>query len=87
MRNLSRRGFLGWTTAGAAGIGLVSLVRQLGSPPKPELSAVARDMSEPVVAYIENPAAGRISLMAGTQEIVLHDPDLVSRLIQRAVGR
>ncbi|HLQ35138.1 MAG TPA: twin-arginine translocation signal domain-containing protein [Chloroflexota bacterium] len=87
MHNLSRRGFLGWTAAGAAGIGLLPVVRQLAGGEEQNPTPALEGMSQPLVAYIHNPAGGEISLMAGTQEITLHDPDLVSRLIQRAGGR
>ncbi|MFI5267854.1 MAG: hypothetical protein ACHQ7M_10805 [Chloroflexota bacterium] len=98
MDHLTRRRFLGWTTAGAAGAGLLalapSLTRRAAAPaPSTSVPALAPaagfslpDSSEPVVAYVHNAASGDISLMVGTREVVLHDPDLVARLLHRASG-
>ena len=49
-------------------------------------SLVAPSLSVPIVAYAANPASGELSLMVGTSETVVHDPDLVARLHQLAAG-
>lgn len=102
MDTLTRRRFLGWTSAGAVGAGLVAIVPRLtsraGTPPSasaPEMLGAqgatgpgARQplaLTEPVVAYVHN-ATGDVSLMVGTREVALHDPDLVARLIGGASG-
>ena len=105
MDNLTRRRFLGWTTAGAAGAGLLAVLPRLassstssaatasrpttasGSQPAAVLAPAAASpsaWSDPVVAYVHNASSGDLSLMVGTTEVTLHDPDLVARLFQRA---
>jgi hypothetical protein len=39
-----------------------------------------------VVAYVEDAPSGRVTLMVGEREVVVHDPDLVRRLLD-AAGR
>lgn len=85
MDTLTRRRFLGWTSAGAAGAGLLALAPRLidrvpaatPAPPQPAKT----DFAEPLVAYVHNAASGTLSLMSGTREVTLHDPDLVARLL------
>jgi hypothetical protein len=102
MEQLTRRRFIGWTSAGAAGAGLLALAPRLGvtMPGKvqqPGQTALSTDaakatnpapalptMADPIVAYIHNAASGELSLMVGTREMTIHDPDLVARLFQRA---
>ena len=99
MENLTRRRFLGWSSAGAAvGVGLVALVPHLASQglatssqpaarPVPEPAAPApQALDNPLVAYVHNATSGNLSLMVGTQEVTVHDPDLVARLIRGAAG-
>jgi hypothetical protein len=38
--------------------------------------------SEPLVAHVSNLATGELSIMSGTKEIILHDADLVMRLLK-----
>ncbi|MBV8084423.1 MAG: hypothetical protein JO247_06370 [Chloroflexi bacterium] len=102
MDQLTRRRFLGWTSAGAAGAGLLAVVPRLGvsmpgSGQRPAQSMPAENgammpnaalalptTADPIVAYIHNAASGELSLMVGTREMTIHDPDLVARLFQRA---
>ena len=99
MENLTRRRFLGWSSVGAAaGVGLVALVPTLASKgllpasqpatlPAPEPATAAPPaLDNPLVAYIHNAASGNLSLMLGTQEVTVHDPDLVARLVRGATG-
>ena len=85
MDPLTRRRFLGWTSAGAAGAGLLALAPRLidrapTATPAPSRPAQA-GLTEPLVAYVHNAASGTLSLMSGTREVTLHDPDLVARLL------
>jgi hypothetical protein len=115
MEQLTRRRFLGWTSAGAAGAGLLALAPRFGVPTPGAAHQVAQtalaaqtgslanawpalpstsaangspalptSTADPIVAYIHNAASGELSLMVGTREMTIHDPDLVARLFQRA---
>jgi len=91
MSNLTRRRFLGWTSAGAAGVGLLAFVPRPVSRPNPASLAAAPaagerggGFSDPLVAYVHNAASGNVSLMVGTREVTFHDPELVSHLFGRA---
>ncbi|MHB8621241.1 MAG: hypothetical protein ACYDAG_17030 [Chloroflexota bacterium] len=100
MHNLSRRRFLGWTSVGAVGAGLLALAPRLATRTdlRPATLTSASDAAEvtgamaappaaePIVAYAHNPASGQVSLMVGTSEVTVHDPDLVARLRQLASG-
>lgn len=39
-----------------------------------------------LVAHVKDVRSGRVSVMVGENEVVLHDPDLVARLAQAATG-
>ena len=91
LAKLTRRGFIGQTTASVATIGVLATVPTLVAAPEmtdvvatgtaeAELSATA--FSESIVAHISDLASGEITIMSGTKEIVLHDADLVLRLLK-----
>ncbi|MDE3074745.1 MAG: twin-arginine translocation signal domain-containing protein [Chloroflexota bacterium] len=102
MHNLSRRRFLGWTSAGAVGAGLLALAPRLAvrnaepapapsagtasRAPAPVVDAPALLNGEPIVAFTHDPSSGQLSLMVGTSEVTIHDPGLVARLSQLAAG-
>jgi hypothetical protein len=35
----------------------------------------------PVVAFVRDAAAGEVVIMTGVEELVVHDPDLVARIV------
>jgi hypothetical protein len=91
LAKLTRRGFIGQTTASVATIGILATVPTLASAPEmtdvvasdttaAELSATT--FSESVVAHVSNLASGEVTIMSGTKEIVLRDADLVMRLLK-----
>jgi hypothetical protein len=88
----TRRTLLFRASAGAAAAGALIAVPTLlgtgtaaaehapaGRSPAPASNAAS---SEPVVAYIRDTRRGEIALYVGTREIIRHDPELVSRLLQ-----
>jgi hypothetical protein len=85
MNDSTRRGFLTLMGTGAATVATVAVAPQaLGKDqadkaPKP-------DLREPLVAHVRDPRRGEVALMVGESEVVVHDPDLVARLVQ-AAGR
>ena len=92
MAKLTRRGFLGQTSAGMATLGLLAAVPLATSPEMTDIAASdaaatelsAAELAGPLVAHISNLATGEISLMAGTREIIYRDPELVARLLRAA---
>ena len=85
MSDTDRRKFLAVTGAGAAA-GTVALtagpVFAAGSS-VPSKDAAA----ESVVAYIENHRSSELRLMLGDREVVVHDRDLVTRILNAAGGK
>jgi hypothetical protein len=96
---ISRRTLFQRTSIGVAAAGaFIAAPRILGSRPVPAVGATrsaektaptnpAADpsASEPVMAYIRDSAKGEIALYVGTREIIRHDPELASRLLQAGV--
>ena len=91
MAKLTRRGFIGQTTASVATIGVLAAIPTLAAAPEmtdvvasdsaaAELSATT--FSESVVAHVSDLASGEVTIMSGTKEIVLRDADLVMRLLK-----
>jgi len=91
LAKLTRRGFIGQTTASVATIGVLATVPTLVAAPEmtdivasdtaaAELSATT--FSESVVAHVSNLASGEVTIMSGTKEIILRDADLVMRLLK-----
>jgi len=91
MAKLTRRDFIGQTTASVATIGVLAAVPTLAAAPEmtdvvasdaaaAELSATT--FSEAVVAHVSNLASGEITLMSGTKEIIVRDTELVMRLLK-----
>jgi len=81
VNDTSRRKFLAAAGAGAAA-GTVGIAI-------PASAAAARKgnaADEPVVAFIENPDSGVVTLMFGEREVVVDDRDLVIRILN-AAGR
>ena len=85
MSDTSRRKFLA-----AAGIGAAGTVGLTGQPASAAPATATRrgdSARQPVVAYIEHHFGDRIHLMVGEREIVVHDRDLVTRILNAAGGR
>ncbi|MEO5651654.1 MAG: hypothetical protein ABIN79_12390 [Marmoricola sp.] len=81
MSDLNRRKLLAVTGMGAVA-GSVALVAG------PASAAVRRSGSaqEPVVAFVEDHDSDELRLMVGERELVVHDRDLVTRLLNAAGG-
>jgi hypothetical protein len=85
MSDTSRRKFLA-----AAGIGAVGTVGLTGesamAAPAAEATRKQGSAKEPVVAYVEHHFSDRVHLMVGEREIVVHDRDLATRILNAAGG-
>jgi hypothetical protein len=82
MSDTSRRKFLAVTGAGAAA-GTVALTAGKASAAARRSPDAAK---ESVVAYVRNHRSGEIRLMVGDREVIVHDRDLVTRLLNAAGG-
>jgi hypothetical protein len=76
MNNATRRGFLAMAGAGAA------VVATPGAVAQP--AARSHASSGPLVAYASDVGSSELSIMVGEHEVVVHDPDLVARLVHAA---
>ena len=91
MAKLTRRGFIGQTSASVATIGVLAAVPGLAAVNE-GADAVASDaaatelststFSESLVAHVSNLATGEVSIMTGTREVIFHDTELVMRLLK-----
>lgn len=82
--NVSRRAFLSRGTLGVALAGAAAVVPGLSAVLKlPAPAFEARTLpvtAEPLVAHVRDLASGEVSLMVGTDHVVLRDVNLASRL-------
>jgi len=81
MHDTTRRRFLGTTGAGAAVVAVAPAAAYAGGTARSKNSA-----DEPVVAYVGDARSDEVSLFVGDREVVLHDLDLVNRILN-AAGR
>ena len=84
MTETSRRKLLAGAGAGVA-VGTVGLT--MGPAQAKEARPSAAGAREPVVAYVEDHRSGRLRLMVGEREVVVHDRDLVTRILNAAGGQ
>jgi hypothetical protein len=87
MSDTSRRKFLAAAGIGAAGTaGLVGGLTGESAQAAP--TTRNRDgVREPVVAFVEHHYSDKVHLMVGEREIVVHDKDLATRILNAAGGR
>ncbi|SDJ06391.1 Tat (twin-arginine translocation) pathway signal sequence [Frankineae bacterium MT45] len=82
MTDTTRRGFLNVAGVGAAALGVATVLpaRNAGTAGVPRLPEIG-DATGPMVAYIKDVTSSAISLMVGDREIVVHDKEIVARLV------
>lgn len=85
MATLTRRVLLKKTSAGAAAAGaLVAMPGLASASVRRPLGRVRSAARAPLAAYVRDMTKGELTLLVGTREITVHDPDLVMRLVQAA---
>jgi hypothetical protein len=84
MSETNRRKFLAVTGAGAAA-GTVALTAGPAFAAS-ETQRNAKAARETVVAYIKDHKSSELRLMVGEREVVVHDRDLVTRILNAAGG-
>jgi hypothetical protein len=83
MSETSRRKLLATAGAGVA-VGTVGLA--MGPAQAGEARRTAGSARESVVAHVEDHRSGRLRLLVGEREVVVHDRDLVTRILNAAGG-
>jgi hypothetical protein len=84
MTDTSRRKLIVAAGAGAA-VGTVGLTS--GRASAGEVGRRAGSAHEPVVAFVKDHKSSELRLMVGEREVVLHDRDLVNRILNAAGGK
>jgi hypothetical protein len=82
MSDTSRRKFLA-----VAGVGAAATATALGTAGAAEAKPSAKRATEPVLALVDDPKSGTVRLLVGEREVVVHDRDLATRLLNAAGGK
>ena len=84
MAKLTRRGFMRQASVSAASAGVLATVPSLGithaAASESALELSAHD--GPLAAHVRNVATGEIAIYVGTRQIIIHDREIVARLIK-----
>jgi hypothetical protein len=87
MSDTSRRKFLAAAGVGAAGtVGLTGISGSAEAAAPADATRSQDSAKQPVVAYVEHHFSDRVHLMVGEREIVVHDRDLATRILNAAGG-
>ena len=84
MTETSRRKLL---AAGGASVAVGTVAMAVGPAEAGEARRTASSAREPVVAYVADHRSGELRLMVGEREVVVHDRDLVTRILNAAGGK
>ena len=86
MAEATRRGFLAAAGTGTA-IAVVATAGRADAAPRSNEEAVEALDGAVLIAFIDDPRSGVVSLMVGEDEVEIHDPALVRRLLKATGGR
>ena len=86
MANATRRGFLAAAGTGTA-IAVVATAGRADAAPRSNEEAIEALDGAVLIAFIDDPRSGVLSLMVGEDEVEIHDPALVRRLVKATGGR
>lgn len=90
MAKLTRRTLIKQTSIGVAGVATIGVLAAAphlaGAAPAAHVATQqsATAHSGPMVVHVRDFSTGEIGVMYGEKEVVLHDPALVTRLLQAA---
>ena len=70
--------------AAHSGQSQAELPRAAQQPVQPALTLGSVALAGPMLIHVRDVPSGEVSMMVGTRELVYRDPDLVSRLIDKA---
>lgn len=82
MSETSRRNFMAAAGVGVAAAGAVTL-----SATAAEARPSVKGAKEPVVALVDDHKVGVVRLLVGEREVVVHDRDLATRILNAAGGK
>jgi hypothetical protein len=83
MSDTSRRKFL---AVAGAGVATGTVVATTGTALASETRRTQQSAQEGVVAYVKDHRSAELRLMVGEREVVIHDRDLVNRILNAAGG-
>jgi hypothetical protein len=86
MAEATRRGFLAAAGTGTA-IAVVATAGRADAAPRSNEEALEALDEAVLIAFIDDPRSGVVSLMVGEDEVEIHDPALVRRLVKATGGR
>jgi len=81
MSDTSRRKFL---TVAGAGVAAGTVTATTGPAFAGETRRRADSAKEPVVAYVRDHRSSTLRMMVGEREVIVHDRDLVNRILNAA---
>jgi len=84
MSETSRRNFMAAAGAGAA---TTAVVLGAGAAQAKPAALGKKGVAEPVVALIDDHKGATLRLLVGEREVVVHDRDLVTRILNAAGGK
>lgn len=82
MSETSRRNFMAAAGVGVAAVSTVTLTAGAA-----QAKTSTKGAKEPVVALIDDHNSGVVHLLVGEREVVVHDKDLVTRILNAAGGK
>ncbi|MGD9959164.1 hypothetical protein [Nocardioides sp.] len=88
MSETNRRKFLAVAGAGAAAgtVGLTGLATPAAAAAPGDTKRKPGSAQETVVAYVKDHRSSKLRLMVGDREVIVHDADLVNRILNAAGG-
>ncbi len=83
MSEHTRRNFLIAGGASAAAVGMAAATPGVAAARTPAPAALPQDAA-PLMAHVDDPSSGTVTLFVGEREVLVHDRDLVARLARAA---
>ncbi|MFC7488593.1 hypothetical protein ACOCJ7_08135 [Knoellia sp. CPCC 206453] len=84
MKDTNRRSFI--VGAGGSAAAAVVTTAAFAAPAQAASTTESGVALEKLVAWVDDPHTGRLTLMLGEDEVTVHDPDLIARLTRAARG-
>ncbi len=88
MQKVSRRNFVIGASAGVlvvgAGVGVPAIVSAQNSQSHQKAQQFASTLATPLTVYVRDASKGEIVLLANNNQVIVHDLDLASRLLNAA---